>query len=424
MKKSDLEEIKKITLDIFNHPELGYEEWKTKGLVLNYMKKYCPDISYQEFARTGLKFSLPGNQDKALKMCFVAELDALYLPGYAHGDPETGAAHVCGHYTQTGIALALFKRLIQDQVYKKLDYAIDFVFVPAEEYVDLDHRKDLRDQGEIFYFGGKPEGMRLGIFDDYDFGICTHTMGGSYPKDSVEFLCDLAGFLYKYYHFEGQSAHCGFAPWDGINALSMATSFQTNLGLARQQFNESKMVRVNPVILEASQGINTIPDSITLGTDIRSNDLDYLTLLSKQLDRLAQGSAYAFGGKLTIETETGYLPFVQDKYLSQLCLDFTQGQYSQFDCYANRPVAAAGDIGDLSYLFPCLQIGYSGFCGRPHGLDFNHVDLDFVLDRFPSYLFDLFFHLSGKIDPKKLYRRSYQDYKSALSELGGTIHED
>lgn len=42
MKKSDLEEIKKITLDIFNHPELGYEEWKTKGLVLDYMKKILP----------------------------------------------------------------------------------------------------------------------------------------------------------------------------------------------------------------------------------------------------------------------------------------------------------------------------------------------------------------------------------------------
>ena len=28
------------------------------------------------------------------------------------------------------------------------------------------------------------------------------------------------------------------------------------------------------------------------------------------------------------------------------------------------------------------------------------------------------------LDPKKLYRRSYQDYKSALSELGGTLHED
>ena len=42
----------------------------------------------------------------------------------------------------------------------------------------------------------------------------------------------------------------------------------------------------------------------------------------------------------------------------------------------------------------------------------------------PEDLFDLFFHLSGKIDPKKLYRRSYQDYKSALSELGGTLHED
>ena len=424
MKKTDFEEIKKITLDIFNHPELGYEEWKTRDAVLAYMKKYCPDITYQEFARTGLKFSLPGNEDKDLKMCFVAELDALYLPGYVHGDQETGAAHVCGHYTQVGIALALFKLCLENKAYQDLDYAIDFIFVPAEEYVDLDHRKDLRDQGEIFYYGGKPEGMRLGVFDDYDFGICTHTMGGYYEEDSVEFLSDLVGFLYKYYHFEGLSSHCGFAPWDGINALSMATSFQNNLGLLRQQFNELKMVRVNPVILESSRGINTIPSYVKLGTDIRSNDLDYLTSLSKQMDRLAEGSAHAFGGKLTIETEQGYLPFVQDRYLSDICLDFTRENYQNFTCYTNRPIAAAGDIGDLSYLFPCLQIGYSGFRGRPHGLDFEHVDLEFILDRFPSYLFDLLFYLSGKIKPEKLYRRSYQDYKNAITQLGGTVDEN
>ena len=142
------------------------------------------------------------------------------------------------------------------------------------------------------------------------------------------------------------------------------------------------------------------------------------------MDRLAEGSAHAFGGKLTIETEQGYLPFVQDRYLSDICLDFTRENYQNFTCYTNRPIAAAGDIGDLSYLFPCLQIGYSGFKGRAHGLDFEHVDLEFILDRFPSYLFDLLFYLSGKIKPEKLYRRSYQDYKNAIIQLGGTVDEN
>jgi hypothetical protein len=37
--------------------------------------------------------------------------------------------------------------------------------------------------------------------------------------------------------------------------------------------------------------------------------------VARKLDRAAQGSAYALEGEVTIETELGYLPFVQDRYL-------------------------------------------------------------------------------------------------------------
>lgn len=33
------EEIKEITLNIFNNPELGYEEWHTKKILMDYVKK-------------------------------------------------------------------------------------------------------------------------------------------------------------------------------------------------------------------------------------------------------------------------------------------------------------------------------------------------------------------------------------------------
>lgn len=416
------EEIKEITLNIFNNPELGYEEWHTKKILMDYVKKKLEGVKFNEFARTGFSFSLP-DKPKNIKMCFVSELDALYLPNHMAANKETGAAHACGHNSQSGIALALFRRMLEDDFYKALNFNIDFVFVPAEEYVDLEHRLNLRKSNEIFYFGGKPEAMRLGVFNDYDFCICTHVMGGDYKEPSIEFLSDLSGFYYKYFTFKGKSAHPGFAPWDGKNASSMAVTFQNVLGLIRQQIDDTKMVRMNPVYLSDKMGFNTIPDNVVIGTDIRSNSVEYMSQLSQMLDNAARGAAICFGGEVDIVTEQGYLPFTHDRYLSQLGIEY----FNCFDgiskCYTNRPIAAAGDIGDLAYMMPAVQIGYSGYNGIPHGVDFIHKDLDFVLSTFPDFLKGYLEYISTKVHKEKLYKRTYKEYCQAVKSIGGIVSE-
>lgn len=417
-------EIKDITLKIFENPELGYEEWKTRKLVMDYITSHFGEVEFREFARTGFSFSLPKSNVEGLNMCFVVELDALYLPNHICADKKTGAAHACGHNSQVGIALALFRELLEEDFYKSLDFNVDFVFVPAEEYVDLNHRSKLRKAEEIFYYGGKAEAMRLGIFDKYDFAICTHVMGGDYPEPAVEFLSDLSGFFYKYFHFIGKSAHPGFAPWAGKNASSMAITFQNIIGLLRQQIDETKMVRLNPVYLSEKMGFNTIPDNVVIGTDIRSNNVDYMSELSRKLDQAAKGAAMAFDGEVEITTEQGYLPFVHDRYLSQFGIDYFESFEGISKCYTNRPIAAAGDIGDLSFMMPAVQVGYSGYYGIPHGVDFIHKDLEFVLSTFPRFLKGYLAFMSGKLDRERLYKRSYKEYCQVIKSIGGLVSEE
>jgi hypothetical protein len=49
-------------------------------------------------------------------------------------------------------------------------------------------------------------------------------------------------------------------------------------------------------------------------------------------------------------------------------------------------IAAAGDIGDLAFMMPCIQISYGGFEGTIHGDDFKMIDPEFVLETFPEFL--------------------------------------
>ncbi|MFQ7235970.1 MAG: carboxypeptidase, partial [Enterococcus hulanensis] len=172
--------LKAFTEDLFLHPELGYKEHRTSEKVIGELKRIDPQIEFSKFSETGIKTFL--STDKKKTMAFIAELDAVYAPTHFQADAETGAAHNCGHFTQVAIALSLYDHFVKTQSYKELDFNLCFIFIPAEEYLDLDFRKELRAEGKIQFLGGKPEAMSLGIFDDVDFGVCVHAIGEVFER--------------------------------------------------------------------------------------------------------------------------------------------------------------------------------------------------------------------------------------------------
>lgn len=415
--KKYYDEVYDIAKDIYMHPELGYKEFRTSEIVKNYINKYLNNVEIQTFAKTGLKFTLPTTEEKSLKIAFIVELDAVYAPSHFHADKETGAAHNCGHYSQIGIGLSLFRGLIEENSYNDLDYSISFVFVPAEEYLDLDYREELKETGEIVYFGGKPEAMRLGVFDEFDFAMATHAMGGDFKERTIEINSNLAGFLYKKYTFIGEASHAGFSPFTGVNAYSMSTLFNVGIGLMRQQIDEKEMVRINPIVMDSDMGTNVIPNRIKIGTDLRTQSIEYMKEVVQRLDDVARGSAMSLQGKVDIETEMGYLPFVQNRYLSKFVLD-TFDEFEKIPAIRNEnPISAAGDIGDLSFMMPCFQIGYSGFSGTIHGDDFIENDPEFMFNIFPEFLLKILKNMNGKIDEKHLYSREYKEYEKLINDI-------
>jgi len=416
--KQQYEEIKQLAEDIYYHPELGYKEVRTKEKVLKYLEKVNPDLQIEEFSTTGFRTTLgKDGSEKKLHLAFIAELDAVYAPTHMYADKENGAAHNCGHYTQIGIALALYTDLVKTEEYKKYDYALTFVFVPAEEYLDLEYRDELIAQNKISHYGGKPEAMKLGVFDDIDAAVCVHAIGGEFEKRTINVNSDLAGFLYKRYTFKGKASHAGFDPFSGSNAYNMSTLFNVATGLSRQQLKDSEMVRINPIVMSSDMSTNVIPNHITVGTDLRTKTIEYLKETAVKLDDAAKGSAYALQGEVDIQTQMGYLPFVQNRYLSTFVQEAFKKSEGIDVLIDADPISAAGDVGDLSYIMPCIQIGYSGFTGTIHGDDFIDVDPEFIYEIFPRFLTIVLEELNGSVDREKLYKRTYKEYKDLLHSI-------
>jgi len=93
------EEIIAIAQDILHHPETGYTEQRTSGIVKDWFGRL--DVPYRDrIAITGVKGQMPGGAGAGPTVGLVAEMDSLRVEDHPFADPTTGAAHACGHNVQ------------------------------------------------------------------------------------------------------------------------------------------------------------------------------------------------------------------------------------------------------------------------------------------------------------------------------------
>ncbi len=131
--------------DIMRHPETGYRETRTAALVAEWFGELGARPR-TGLARTGVKGRLRGRADGPT-VGILGELDSLVIPDHPYADPETGAAHACGHNAQ--IASMIGAGLGLRSVVGELDGDVVLFAVPAEECIQTDWRLGLREAGEL-----------------------------------------------------------------------------------------------------------------------------------------------------------------------------------------------------------------------------------------------------------------------------------
>ena len=100
---------------------------------------------------------------------------------YTHLDvyKRQGAAHACGHNAQIAAMLGAAMGLCLSGAMEQLDGDLAFLAVPAEEFVELEYRQKLRDEGKVEFVGGKQQLIAEGAFDDVDMAMMVHSMPGA-----------------------------------------------------------------------------------------------------------------------------------------------------------------------------------------------------------------------------------------------------
>ena len=368
------EEAVGIAKEILGTPEPGFREHRTSKRVGEEFRRL--GIPYQGgIALTGLKGMLSGGSEGPT-VAVIGELDSLIVQGHPHADPDTSAAHACGHHCQIGMMFGVALGLRAPGVMERLAGRVALIAVPAEEYIEIEYRDDLRRAGRLEFLGGKAEFIRLGAFDDVDLAMMTHTdqPGRSTRKFGVGATNN--GMVAKRIRFGGKAAHAGGSPHMGINALNAATIALSAIHAQRETYRDEDTIRVHPIITQGGVAVSSVPADVRMETFVRGRTTNAVLSASEKVDRALRAGAMAVGGSVTITTLPGYLPIQTDPALREVYANNARELVGVEGVSDMGHRSGSTDMGDLSQIMPVVHPYVAAAKGMAHGADYVVHDYD------------------------------------------------
>lgn len=302
---------------IFDHPEVGQQEHKTKEYLINTLKEYGFTVQdgiggFETAFRAELRCGKSGPA-----VAFIAEYDAL---------PKVG--HACHHHLiasgSVNSAIALSK------LAPELSGTIVCIGTPAEETVEA-----------------KIVMIRNGAFKEVDAVLMFH--GGSRNNTRLIVLAvDGLEFSYK-----GKAAHAAAAPHEGINALDAVILLFTSINALRQQLRDD--VRIHGNVIKGGDALSTIPEHAVARFLIRSQKRKYLNEVTEKVKNCARGAALQTGAELTISSiyDDPGNDLLRNTYLIK---EYEENFTSLGGTLDSEPfLLGSSDIGCLSYAIPAVH---------------------------------------------------------------------
>ncbi|KAJ7201031.1 aminoacylase 1-like protein 2 [Mycena pura] len=294
-------ELRQLSMDIHDHPELAYEERHAHDVLTAFMAKHGFEVTKQYHLETAwlASYSAPGADGRTIGI--NSEMDAL---------PRVG--HACGHnlIAIAGVAVAC---------------AIKAVF------------EKIQDQWQ----------------DPASRNTRCHPAPG--PKGSVSLSSCLARELIEVEYF-GHTAHAALSPWEGTNALDAAVLGYNNISALRQQLRPTH--RVHGVFEGKDWAANVIPDYAKFICYVRAPTRAEQEQTMKRVLPCFEAAALATGCTVKITNLGAVYDLRQNKALSDEVAHIARSKYGAVD-YEWGIKSASTDFGNVTYELPSLHPGFA-----------------------------------------------------------------
>ena len=294
---SILPELISIRHDIHAHPELGYEEERTSGVIQQFLSNINVEFESGLARGTGVLAHIKGKGNRSIAL--RADIDALPITEENTFDwksTHVGCMHACGHDGHTTILLGAAKVLSLIAKEHALPNPVTFVFQPAEEGGGGGQQMVLDgclDGSRI----GKPVGMMFGLH-----GWPQHQLNHVATRIGPMLAADIGVSV----TVRGTGGHAAF-PHLCKDPIVCATQIVSSLQqLASRNTDPLDSLVVSITQIHGGTTHNIIPDEVTFSGTIRYLEQETGTMAKQRFTEIVESVATAHGCETTITLLDGY----------------------------------------------------------------------------------------------------------------------
>jgi amidohydrolase len=352
--------------DFHSHPELGFHEVRTAGIVAGELNSLGLEV-HTGIAETGVVAVMQGSRPGPV-ILVRADMDALPIheeTGASYTSQNPGVMHACGHDGHTAILLTVARILNRHR--QELSGTVKFVFQPAEEGM-----------------GGAERLIQAGVLEDPKVDICLALhVWNEQPVGWIGIASGpaLAGAEIFKITVKGKGGH-GASPHLAVDPLLASAHIITGLqGIVSRNVPPLKTAVVSVCTIHGGEAFNVIPPSVELTGTIRTFEPEIRSTVLEHFNQTVTSIAAGLGCQVEIE-------------INQLT-----------PATINQPEIAGQVAATARRLLPQSEIDARNY------ITMGSEDFAFILEKVPGCFFFI-----GSANPKKGLDASHHSPKFDFDE--------
>ena len=346
------EEMNSIFKDLHTHPEIGFEEVRTSGIVEEKLRSFGIDEVHTGLGKTGVVGIIKGKGEGPRRIGLRADMDALPIheeTNLPYASTTPGVMHACGHDSHTTMLLGAAKHLAET---RNFNGTVVLIFQPAEEGL-----------------GGARRMLADGLLEKFPcdeiYGM-HNWPGGKHGEVGVCKGTAMAGASFFDIHIQGKGSHAAM-PQASRDPLIVASALVGQL----QSIVSRNVAPLDACVLSVTEihsgsAYNIVPDSARLAGTIRYFKNEVCELAETRMKEICDGHALAFGVEIRVDLRNIFDVLQNDERLSDAYLEAAAdivGAENVSDI--DQPATGSEDFADMLKVVPgsYVKLGHTGTMG-------------------------------------------------------------
>ena len=350
--------------DFHRHPELGFQEFRTAGIVARELNALGLEVT-TGVGKTGVVAMLEGSHPGPVVLLRF-DMDALPIleaTGAEYASENPGVMHACGHDGHTAIGLTVARML-----YKKKDQwagTVKFVFQPAEE--GLGGAEAMINDGILS--DPRPQvNLALHLWNDKPVGWLGIAPGPVMAASEIFTI-----------RIQGKGGH-GAAPHTTIDPVLTAAQVVNALqGIVSRNVPPLESAVVSTTMIHGGDAFNVIPQAVELKGTIRTFLPEVRRIVLDRFDQIINGVTQTFNCQVEIDVKSITPAVVNDRDITNRVRYVADSLKLGTEMPENYSTMGSEDMAFFMTEIPSCYF-FVGSSNAEKGLNYSHHHPKFDVD--------------------------------------------